>query len=399
MDTPQHTFLDVAGQRLMRLADNGPLLAGEQDVTDLLGLTWGEDVDWIVLPVRRLPADFFRLETRIAGNMLQKLTNYRMKCAIVGDISAPLAASGALRDFVRESNQGRAVWFADDMDALSQRLAQADASATAATSDIYDFQRGNAPLLISIPHLGSQLPDAQRARMTEAGLRSGDTDWHLDTLYGWARALGASVLGARYSRYVVDLNRPSDDASLYPGQTKTGLCPTHTFRGEPIYRDGAEPDEAERARRLDSYWRPYHDKLRLEIERIRAEHGAVLLWEAHSIASVLPRLFEGKLPDLNIGTADGASCAPDVLDAIRQRLEGAAPYTWAVNGRFKGGHITRHYGRPGDEVHAVQLEMCQSTYMDETYPYAYRPELAARVTPVVEGMVGAALERISARGR
>ena len=162
--------------------------------------------------------------------------------------------------------------------------------------------------------------------MTEAGLRSGDTDWHLDTLYGWARALGASVLGARYSRYVVDLNRPSDDASLYPGQTKTGLCPTHTFRGEPIYQDGAEPDEAERARRLDAYWRPYHDKLRLEIERIRAEHGAVLLWEAHSIASVLPRLFEGKLPDLNIGTADGASCAPDVLDAIRQRLEGAAPY-------------------------------------------------------------------------
>ena len=234
--------------------------------------------------------------------------------------------------------------------------------------------------------------------MTEAGLRSGDTDWHLDTLYGWARALGASVLGARYSRYVVDLNRPSDDASLYPGQTKTGLCPTHTFRGEPIYQDGAEPDEAERARRLDAYWRPYHDKLRLEIERIRAEHGAVLLWEAHSIASVLPRLFEGKLPDLNIGTADGASCAPDVLDAIRQRLEGAAPHL----GRQRPLQGRPHHAplwQAGDEVHAVQLEMCQSTYMDETYPYAYRPELAARVTPVVEGIVGAALERISARGR
>ena len=127
------------------------------------------------------------------------------------------------------------------MDALSQRLAQADASATAATSDIYDFQRGNAPLLISIPHLGSQLPEAQRARMTEAGLRSGDTDWHLDTLYGWARALGASVLGARYSRYVVDLNRPSDDASLYPGQTKTGLCPTHTFRANRYTRTAPSP--------------------------------------------------------------------------------------------------------------------------------------------------------------
>ena len=141
---------------------------------------------------------------------------------------------------MRESNQGRAVWFADDMDALSQRLAQADASATAATSDIYDFQRGNAPLLISIPTWAASCRRA-RARMTEAGLRSGDTDWHLDTLYGWARGAGRVGAGARYSRYVVDLNRPSDDASLYPGQTKTGLCPTHTFRGEPIYRDGAEP--------------------------------------------------------------------------------------------------------------------------------------------------------------
>ena len=181
--------------------------------------------------------------------------------------------------------------------------------------------------------------------MTEAGLRSGDTDWHLDTLYGWARALGASVLGARYSRYVVDLNRPSDDASLYPGQTKTGLCPTHTFRGEPIYQDGAEPDEAERARRLDAYWRPYRQAAPGDRTH-RAEHGAVLLWEAHSIASVLPRLFEGKLPDLNIGTADGASCAPDVLDAIRQRLEGAAPHLGRQR-PLQGGHITRHYGRPG----------------------------------------------------
>ena len=233
--------------------------------------------------------------------------------------------------------------------------------------------------------------------MTEAGLRSGDTDWHLDTLYGWARALGASVLGARYSRYVVDLNRPSDDASLYPGQTKTGLCPTHTFRGEPIYRDGAEPTRPSARAGWTRTGGPTTTSCAWR-SNASAPSMAPCCWEAHSIASVLPRLFEGKLPDLNIGTADGASCAPDVLDAIRQRLEGAAPHL----GRQRPLQGRPHHAplwQAGDEVHAVQLEMCQSTYMDETYPYAYRPELAARVTPVVEGMVGAALERISARGR
>ena len=189
-------------------------------------------------------------------------------------------------------------------------------------SDIYHFSRGSAPLLISIPHLGSQIPDAQRARMTPVGQQSGDTDWHLDTLYQFADALGASVLGARYSRYVVDLNRSPDDESLYPGQTKTGLCPTHTFRGEPLYLSDAALTDDERAHRVQNYWQPYHAKLREELDRIRAEHGTVLLWEAHSIASVLPRLFEGKLPDLNLGTADGASCAPDILAAI-----GAVSYT------------------------------------------------------------------------
>lgn len=265
-------------------------------------------------------------------------------------------------------------------------------------SDIYHFSRGTAPLLISIPHLGSQLPDAQRARMTAVGQQSGDTDWHLDTLYQFADALGASVLGARYSRYVVDLNRPPNDESLYPGQTKTGLCPTHTFRGEALYLNQAALTEDEREHRLQTYWQPYHAKLREELDRIRAEHGTVLLWEAHSIASVLPRLFEGKLPDLNLGTAGGASCAPDILDAITARLPGCG-YTSAVNGRFKGGYITRHYGSPGEDIHAVQLEMCQSTYMDESYPYAYQPDTAAKVIPVVEGMVRAALARTLARKR
>ncbi|CAB3898745.1 hypothetical protein LMG26858_04117 [Achromobacter anxifer] len=266
-------------------------------------------------------------------------------------------------------------------------------------SDIYQFSRGTAPLLISIPHLGSMIPDAQRAQMTPLGLQSGDTDWHLDTLYNFAEALGASVLGARYSRYVVDLNRPPNDESLYPGQTKTGLCPAQTFRGDDLYRNEAVLTDAERAHRLQTYWQPYHAKLCEELDRIKAEHGTVLLWEAHSIASVLPRLFEGKLPDLNIGTADGAACAPDILAQVEGQLRDNAAYTWAVNGRFKGGYITRHYGKPADNIHAIQLEMCQSTYMDETHPYAYRPELADRVIPLVEGMVQAALRQTQARQR
>ncbi|ARP93848.1 N-formylglutamate deformylase [Bordetella genomosp. 13] len=261
-------------------------------------------------------------------------------------------------------------------------------------SDIFHFVPGSAPLLISIPHLGSIVPDELRPSMTEVGLRSGDTDWHLDRLYAFAEKLGASFLWARYSRYVVDLNRPPNDESLYPGQAKTGLCPTHTFDGQPLYADGRDhiPD-AERDARRAAYWDPYHAQLRDEIERLRAIHGKVLLWEAHSIASLIPRLFEGKLPDLNIGTSSGASCAPAMEAAVRRELE-ACDYTWAVNGRFKGGYITRHYGAPQRNVHAIQLEMCQSTYMEERHPYAWRDGEAARVTPVVERLVRAAFEQL-----
>ena len=262
------------------------------------------------------------------------------------------------------------------------------------TDTPFHFKRGSAPLLISIPHLGQEIPANLRASMTPIAHTVADTDWHLDRLYAFADALGASVLGARYSRYVIDLNRPPDDESLYPGQTKTGLCPAASFRGEPLYVDGAAPDAAAQAERLATYWQPYHDQLTREIARIKAEHGRVLLWEAHSIASVLPRLFDGKLPDLNIGTSDGKTCALAAQQAVQRELEANADYTWAVNGRFKGGYITRHYGAPEQGVHAIQLEMCQSTYMDETYPFGYREDLASRVQPLVGRMVKAALDAL-----
>lgn len=258
------------------------------------------------------------------------------------------------------------------------------------THPIITLEQGTLPLLISIPHGGECLPEALAQRMTPAARKLTDTDWHLSRLYDFARAMGASILQANYSRYVIDMNRPRDGSSLYAGQTTTGLCPTETFRGEPIYADGQAPDDAETAERVAHYWVPYHDALRAELDRLRQQHSQVLLWEAHSIASVLPRLFDGQLPDLNIGTYSGAACAPALRDAAVAAASDSG-YTWVADGRFKGGHITRHYGQPKDGVHAVQLEMAQCLYMDEDEPYGYRPDLAARAQPVVEDMVRRAL--------
>lgn len=264
-------------------------------------------------------------------------------------------------------------------------------------SDIYALTRGEAPLLVSFPHAGTAIPPALEARMTPAALQRADVDWHLPQLYDFARGMGATLLAARHARHVIDLNRPPEDESLYPGQDVTGLVPVDTFRKEPLYRDGQLPDAGEVAARVERYWRPYHAALRAELDRLRAIHGHVVLWEAHSICSVLPRFFAGKLPDLNLGTAEGRACAPAVQAAVEAQMNAQDRYTHVSNGRFKGGHITRHYGAPADGVHALQLEKCQSTYMDETAPFAYRPDLAAGVQPLLERMLHAAVEALPQR--
>ena len=231
-------------------------------------------------------------------------------------------------------------------------------------SDVFSFSEGDSPLLISVPHDGRLVPEAQRARMTEAGLALPDTDWHVAELYEFARQLGASLLVARYSRYVVDLNRPPDDGSLYEGQVATGLCPRTTFAGDPLYRDDAPVSPAETADRVERYWRPYHERLAMALDELRARHGHALLWDAHSIPSRVPRLFEGELPALNLGTFDGRSCDAAVTAEL-ERLAAESPYTAVLNGRFKGGYITRHYGDPSNGIQAVQLELAQRAYMDE----------------------------------
>jgi N-formylglutamate deformylase len=253
-------------------------------------------------------------------------------------------------------------------------------------SDVFTLHRGTGPLLVSMPHVGTAIPQDVRATLATRALDVADTDWHVERLYGFVRDLGASLIAAKLSRYVIDLNRPPDDAPMYPGASNTGLCPTTFFSGEPLYRDGHAPDAREVDRRREQYWRPYHDAMRGELQRLRAIHGHVVLFDAHSIRGVIPWLFEGKLPDFNLGTAGGASCAPSLRDGAAAAL--ADPrYTLAVDGRFKGGYITRHYGRPDEGVHAVQLEICQSTYMQEEPPFAYDEARAARVQPVLRRFV------------
>ena len=261
-------------------------------------------------------------------------------------------------------------------------------------SDIYALTRGDAPLLVSFPHAGTDIPPELEARMTPAALQRADVDWHLPQLYAFARDMRATLLVARHARHVIDLNRPPEDESLYPGQDVTGLIPIDTFRKEPLYRAGQEPDAAEVRARVARYWQPYHDALRAELDRLRARHGQVVLWEAHSICSVLPRFFAGRLPDLNLGTAEGRACAPALQTAVEAQMAAQGEFSHVSNGRFKGGHITRHYGAPAQGIHALQLEMCQCTYMDETAPFGYRPDLAAQVQPLLRRMLEAALDAL-----
>ena len=231
-------------------------------------------------------------------------------------------------------------------------------------SDVFAFTQGDSPLLVSVPHDGRLIPHEQRARMTAAGLAIPDTDWHVAALYDFARELGASLLVAQYSRYVVDLNRPPDDDSLYEGQIATGLCPSYTFTGDPLYSDGTAVTAEETAHRVECFWRPYHERLAQALDELKARFGYALLWDAHSIPSRVPRLFDGELPALNLGNFDNRSCDAGIAGELF-RVAAASPYSTVLNGRFKGGYITRYYGDPTNRVQAVQLELAQRAYMDE----------------------------------
>jgi len=252
--------------------------------------------------------------------------------------------------------------------------------------DIFTLHQGTAPLFISLPHDGTGLPDDIAARLTESARRVPDTDWHVSRLYAFARELGASMIVPKFSRYVVDLNRPPDDESLYPGQNTTGLCPLVQFSNAPIYRKGEEPTKREIAARIRKYWRPYHDALAGEIARIRSLYGRVVLWEGHSIRSEVPFLFDGRLPDFNLGTAGGASCSGGLQRKLVHVLEAQKDYSFVANGRFKGGYITRNYGKPIDGIEAIQLELAQCNYMNEE-TFEYDEAKAPRVQAVIRALL------------
>ena len=268
-----------------------------------------------------------------------------------------------------------------------------------ASSPTFSLQRGASPLLVSMPHIGTEIPQEMKAAFNPRALFVEDADWHLAQLYNFLPELGASVLVPRFARYVIDLNRPPDDAPMYPGASNTELCPTRFFTGDALYQPGQAPDATQRAARRATYWLPYHSALADELERIKLQHGYALLWDAHSIRSRIPWLFEGRLPDLNIGTANGASAHAAISNAMVDAVAtGSKPasalepgISHVLNGRFKGGYITRRYGAPQDRVHAVQLEKCQSLYMQEEAPFAYDAVKAASIQPLLKNMVVQAL--------
>lgn len=255
---------------------------------------------------------------------------------------------------------------------------------------VLSFTRGRVPLLISMPHPGLNLTPVVRDGLVDEAVSLPDTDWHIPRLYDFAHDLGASTLAAEYSRFVIDLNRPSDDKPLYAGAT-TGLYPSTLFEGDPLFKEGKEPSKEERARYLEQIWTPYHDTLRIELERLRDAFGYAMLFDAHSIRGHIPHLFDGRLPDFNLGTFNGASCDPELEKRVEAVCAGARSYSHVLNGRFKGGHITRHYGNPAQNIHAVQLELAQSTYMEEFVPFHYRKDLAeptrAVLKELLEGMI------------
>jgi N-formylglutamate deformylase len=253
--------------------------------------------------------------------------------------------------------------------------------------NLHVIARGDSPLVIDIPHAGTHVPLALAAQLTPEARSLPDTDWHVEKLYAFARAAGATLVVATHSRYVVDLNRDPGGASLYPGADVTELCPTRTFASEPIWRPGHAPDAAAVAARRAEWFDPYHAALAAEVERVRRRHGYALLLDGHSIRSEVPRFFAGRLPDLNLGTASGASCAPDLETAVAHELGAASGFSHVVNGRFKGGYVTRHYGRPAEGVHALQLEVAQACYMDEAPPCGWDPVRAAALGRVLRRVV------------
>ena len=258
------------------------------------------------------------------------------------------------------------------------------------SAEIVTVRQGSSPLILSMPHPGTGVPADVAVQFNERGKLVEDTDWHMRQLYSFAAPFAPSIIEAQLSRFVIDLNRDPSGVSLYPGQATTELVPTTTFDGAPIWQTAPDANEIER--RKAAYFQPYHTALAAEIERVKAEHGYCVLWDCHSIKSVIPRLFPGTLPTLNLGTNSGESCAPSV-EAAAVAAMARHPFTQIANGRFKGGWITRHYGRPFERVHALQMEIALSAYLtDEAAPWTFDATKASTLQTALSAIIAAALD-------
>ena len=249
----------------------------------------------------------------------------------------------------------------------------------------FSFYKGNSPLLVSIPHDGRLLSDDTKKLFKEKFIELPDTDWHMNRLYESFKDTQWNIISANFSRYVVDLNRSSDDTKLYKDYQSTGLCPIKSFSGEHLYSDDNEISELTIKRRVESYWKPYHDKIKQTLESIKSKYGYAILWDAHSIKSRIPNLFEGELPNLNIGTNSGESCPNSITESIH-KVANDSGFSVVINDRFKGGYITRHYGKPAENVFAIQMEIAQRTYMNEL-TLSYDERLSKKLTPILKLML------------
>ena len=254
---------------------------------------------------------------------------------------------------------------------------------------VYTLHQGCSPLLVSVPHAGRELPPALSNRMVPRALEVEDTDWHVEKLYNFVKDLGASFLVPRFSRYLVDLNRPPEDLPMYAGANNTSICPTTFFNGDPLYVLDQIPDRLEVNEKIKNYWQPYHDSIAAELTRLRALHGYAILFDGHSIRREVPWLFEGSLPDLNLGTVNGLSCESSLRECCVDVLNRQTQFSHVTDGRFKGGYITRHYGRPTEGWHAVQMEMSWSSYLEESNPKQWDPFRAEPARVVLQSLLDA----------
>ncbi|HUO92894.1 MAG TPA: N-formylglutamate deformylase [Rhizomicrobium sp.] len=260
------------------------------------------------------------------------------------------------------------------------------------------IERGNAPLIVSMPHAGTDIPEQFQDHLISLWRAKKDADYWIDRLYSFATGLDATIIRTTISRTVIDMNRDPTGRSLYPGKATTEICPTTTFDGEPLYRSGHTPTAADIARRRDAFFTPYHNAIAAEIERLRSRHKTVVLFDAHSIRSRIPRLFDGELPNLNFGSNDGVTCSPELMQAF-EKLSAETKFSRITNGRFKGGYITRHYGRPETGIHAVQLELAMRGYMveppvltEQNWPSPYQRDRAAPLRALLQKLLQASID-------